>query len=102
MSAAILSSRSHRLPLLGLLLSLLLYVGGTVFTAGHAHHDEAAPADHSCTVCLLAAATVASFAAALSMVSLRAVGALFRALQAPLLCRAVVAARARSPPALLI
>lgn len=49
----------RRQPLLGLLLTLLLYVGCGAMAAGHLHED-AHSVDHNCATCLLSAQTVAA------------------------------------------
>ena len=96
------SLRLRRLPLLGLLLSLLLYLGGGVLAAGHHHDDEAGVADHACATCLLAVATVAAVGAML--LSLPAATLPASPEVVPQRTAATVAQRprARAPPALLI
>ncbi len=98
-SAAI--SRSRRLPLLGLLLSLLLHVGSGALAAGHLH-DEVGPPDHPCTVCLLAAATTAAAAPSLLPPVLAAATACFHPDQFSPPSLVAALPRARAPPALLI
>ncbi len=93
---------TRRLPLLGLLLSLLLYVGGGVLAAGHLHHDGVEVADHACATCLLAAATVAAVGAVSLLLPVIAIKTLS---DVALRRRAFTVAhrpRARAPPALLI
>lgn len=93
---------TRRLPLLGLLLSLLLYVGGGLLAAGHLHDEATEAADHSCATCLLAAATVAAVGAALLSLAVVTAHVLPDGVQLRPVFTTLFRPRARAPPALLI